>query len=107
MADWATQEGMYIVSEMELEDIVHCVNENSAWELDSPAHLRYIDRLCWVWEKQLKVLRYLRRQQMLDLVNQGYTQAEVGRFIGLKRTRSHELVDQGTTDRLNKYAPFP
>jgi len=104
--DWATTEAMYVVSEMEIEDLQGCVEYNSNWEIDSPAHLRYIDRLCWVWEQQLKVLRYLRRQQMLDLTNQGYSQAEAGRFIALRRTRSHELVDQATTERLNKYDPL-
>ena len=105
-AEWVTTDAMFVVSEMDIEDLQSCVEENSSWEVDSPAHLRYIDRLCWVWENQLKVLRYLRRQKMLDLTNQGYSQAEAGRFIALGRTRSHELVDQAMTERIHKHNPF-
>ena len=97
---------VYDMVEMELKEFSELLESNSAWSLDSPAHLRYLDRLCWVWEKQLKVLRYLKRQTMLDLYQQGFSKAEAGKFINLKRTRAHELIEQAKEERLQKHDPF-
>ena len=94
-----------IILELDNDDYATAVDANSFFHTDSPGYLRYLDRVTYKCEQQLKVARYMRRQAMLDLTLQGHTQAEAGRFIGLARTRAHELVDQATTERLNKYAP--
>ena len=103
---WVQREGLTAVAEMELELFSEIAENNSAWNVDSPPHLRYLDRLCWVWENQLKVLRYLRRQTMLDIYQQGFSKAEAGKFINLKRTRAHELIQQAAEERLQKQTPF-
>tara|TARA_B100000686_G_C16742629_1_gene947535 strand:+ start:1529 stop:1861 length:333 start_codon:yes stop_codon:yes gene_type:complete len=103
---WVQRKGFTAVTEMELEMFSEIAENNSAWNIDSPAHLRYLDRLCWVWESQLKVLRYLRRQTMLDLYHGGLTKAETGKFINLKRTRAHELIEQASEERLQRQTPF-
>jgi len=103
---WVQSKGFDAIAEMELQLFSEIAEDNSAWNVDSPAHLRYIDRLCWVWENQLKVLRYLRRQTMLDIHQQGFSKAEAGKFINLKRTRAHELIEQAVEERLQKQKPF-
>tara|TARA_R110002020_G_scaffold247770_5_gene461773 strand:+ start:2566 stop:2895 length:330 start_codon:yes stop_codon:yes gene_type:complete len=105
-ADWNQVESLYVVSEMELEDFYSAVEGNSNWNTDSPAHLRYLDRLCWWWEKQLKILRYMKRQKMLDIHQQGFSKTETGKFIALKRTRAHELIEEAASERLLKQKPF-
>ena len=103
---WVQRKGFTALAEMELELFSEIAENNSAWNVDSPAHLRYLDRLCWVWENQLKVLRYLTRQTMLDIYQQGFSKAEAGKFINLKRTRAHELIEQASEERLQRQTPF-
>ncbi len=105
-ADWNQVESVYVVLGMELEDFYKSAEDNSPWNTDSPAHLRYLDKMCWVWEQQLKVLRYLRRQTMLDVHQQGFSKAEAGKFIELKRTRAHELIGQAKEERLQRQTPY-
>ena len=48
----------------------------------------------------------MRRQALLDLTLRGFSKTEAGRYIALKRTRSHELVEQAKEERLQKVDPF-
>ena len=95
-----------IILELDNDTYATAVEGNSMWHAESPAYLRYLDRVTYKCEQQLKVARYMRRQALLDLTLQGYTKAEAGRFIALARTRSHELVEQAKEERLRKEQPF-
>ena len=95
-----------IILELDNDIYATAVEDNSMWHPESPGYLRYLDRVTYKCEQQLKVARYMRRQALLDLTLRGYTQAQAGRLIGLKRTRAHELVEQATEERLHKEQPF-
>ena len=95
-----------IILELDNDTYATAVDANSVWNTESPAYLRYLDRVVYKCEQQVKVARYLRRQALLDLNLQGFSKTEAGRYIGLKRTRSHELIEQAKEERLRKDDPF-
>ena len=95
-----------IILALDNDTYATAVEANSMWHTDTPAYLRYLDRVAYKCEQQLRVARYMRRQALLDLTLRGFSKTEAGRYIALKRTRSHELVEQAKEERLQKVDPF-